>query len=191
VVNRRKNGLLYTEHLSITAIRDERGECLHYVAVFSDITQRKQAEERLHFLANHDALTGLPNRTLFIEKLQSAVEQARQYDRRFALLFIDLDRFKMVNDTLGHHAGDELLVRIASELQRIVPNLSTVSGCLATNSPCCWKTSSPCSRWPAGRRAFWMPSRQNPPWPGRACSSRPASASACSRKTAAWPMPCW
>ena len=127
VVNRRKNGLLYTEHLSITAIRDELGECLHYVAVFSDITQRKQAEERLHFLANHDALTGLPNRTLFIEKLQSAVEQARQFDRRFALLFIDLDRFKMVNDTLGHHAGDELLMRIASELQRIVPNLSTVS----------------------------------------------------------------
>ncbi|WP_293762032.1 EAL domain-containing protein [uncultured Aquitalea sp.] len=127
VVNRRKNGLLYTEHLSITAIRDERGECLHYVAVFSDITQRKQAEERLHFLANHDALTGLPNRTLFLEKLQSAVEQAAQYNRRFALLFIDLDRFKLVNDTMGHHAGDELLVRIASELQRIAPALSTVA----------------------------------------------------------------
>jgi len=127
VINRRKSGLLYTEHLSITAIRDDQGECLHYVAVFSDITQRKQAEERLHFLANHDALTGLPNRTLFIEKLQSAVEQADQFGRRFALLFIDLDRFKMVNDTLGHHAGDELLMRIAAELQRIMPNLSTVA----------------------------------------------------------------
>ncbi|MDN0076656.1 EAL domain-containing protein [Crenobacter sp. SG2303] len=127
IVNRRKNGLLYTEHLSITAIRDEHGEPQHYVAVFSDITQRKLAEERLHFLANHDALTGLPNRTLFIEKLQSAVGQAKQYERRFALLFIDLDRFKQVNDTLGHHAGDELLIRIANELQHIVPSLSTVS----------------------------------------------------------------
>ena len=127
VVNRRKGGLLYTEHLSITAIRDADGACLHYVAVFSDITQRKQSEERLHFLANHDALTGLPNRTLFLERLQEAIEHAQPARSQFALLFVDLDRFKLVNDTLGHHAGDELLVRIASVLLRHAPQHSTVA----------------------------------------------------------------
>ncbi|OHX14253.1 diguanylate cyclase [Chromobacterium sphagni] len=127
VVNRRKGGLLYTEHLSITAIRDADGECLHYVAVFSDITQRKQAEERLHFLANHDALTSLPNRTLFLEKLQGAVERAAAKGHGLALLFIDLDRFKLVNDTLGHYAGDQLLVRIAGQLQAQLQPAETVA----------------------------------------------------------------
>ncbi|POZ62383.1 EAL domain-containing protein [Chromobacterium alticapitis] len=117
VVNRRKGGLLYTEHLSITAIRDADDECLHFVAVFSDITQRKQAEERLHFLANHDALTSLPNRTLFLERLQAAVDRAEAGGHGVALLFIDLDRFKLVNDTLGHYAGDQLLIHIARQLQ--------------------------------------------------------------------------
>ncbi|SCK30250.1 EAL domain-containing protein [Vogesella sp. LIG4] len=127
VVNRRKSGLLYTEHLTITGIPDGNGGIRHYVAVFSDITQRKQAEERLHFLANHDALTGLPNRTLFGEKLQSAIEQAREHNQRMALMFIDLDRFKLINDTLGHQAGDELLVKIASRLQTEAPMGCTVA----------------------------------------------------------------
>lgn len=127
VVNRRKSGLLYTEHLTITGIPDGFGGVRHYVAVFSDITQRKQAEERLHFLANHDALTGLPNRTLFGEKLQSAIEQAREHGQRLALMFIDLDRFKLINDTLGHQAGDELLIKIAARLQAEAPAGSTVA----------------------------------------------------------------
>ncbi|MFC3533551.1 EAL domain-containing protein [Vogesella facilis] len=127
VVNRRKSGLLYTEHLTITGIPDGFGGTRHYVAVFSDITQRKQAEERLHFLANHDALTGLPNRTLFGEKLQSAIEQAQEHGQRLALMFIDLDRFKLINDTLGHQAGDELLVKIAARLQTEAPAGSTVA----------------------------------------------------------------
>ncbi len=121
VVNRRKSGLLYTEHLTITAIPDGHGGARHYVAVFTDITQRKQAEERLHFLANHDALTGLPNRTLFGEKLQLAVERAIEQEQRLALIFIDLDRFKLINDTLGHQAGDELLVKIACRIQNQLP----------------------------------------------------------------------
>ncbi|GGY07201.1 EAL domain-containing protein [Paludibacterium paludis] len=127
MVNRRKNGLLYTEHLSVTAIRDPDGRCRHYVAVFSDITQRKQAEERLHFLANHDALTGLPNRTLFMERLQSAIDRASESGERLALLFIDLDRFKLVNDTLGHLAGDELLIMVAELLRERIPAHGTVA----------------------------------------------------------------
>ncbi|MFN4237980.1 MAG: EAL domain-containing protein [Vogesella sp.] len=121
VVNRRKSGLLYTEHLTITAIPDGHGGARHYVAVFTDITQRKQAEERLHFLANHDALTGLPNRTLFGEKLQLAVERAQELEQPLALIFIDLDRFKLINDTLGHQAGDELLIKIANRIQSQLP----------------------------------------------------------------------
>jgi diguanylate cyclase (GGDEF)-like protein/PAS domain S-box-containing protein len=118
VINRRKNGLLYTEHLSISGIGNEAGEYDRYVAVFSDITQRKQAEERLHYLANHDTLTGLPNRTLFLENLQRALDRADEAKSRFALLFINVDRFKLINDILGHQAGDELLIRIAEELRR-------------------------------------------------------------------------
>lgn len=127
VINRRKSGLLYTEHLTITAIPDEHDVTQHYVAVFADITQRKQAEERLHFLANHDALTGLPNRTLFSETLQAAVELARASQQPFALMFIDLDRFKLINDTLGHQAGDELLVKISQRLLAEAPAGATVA----------------------------------------------------------------
>ncbi|KZE33874.1 EAL domain-containing protein [Crenobacter luteus] len=127
VVNRRKNGLLYTEHLSITAISDENDALGHYVAVFSDITRRKQAEERLHFLANHDALTGLPNRTLFLERLAEAIAAAQAGKERLALFFVDLDRFKLVNDTLGHAAGDELLARIGADLREAMPEGATVA----------------------------------------------------------------
>ena len=127
VINRRKSGLLYTEHLTITAIADDDGSVRHYVAVFADITQRKQAEERLHFLANHDALTSLPNRTLFSELLQNRVEQSRISMQPFALMFIDLDRFKLINDTLGHQAGDELLVKISQRLQMLAPAGASVS----------------------------------------------------------------
>jgi diguanylate cyclase (GGDEF)-like protein/PAS domain S-box-containing protein len=127
VVNRRKNGLLYTEHLSISGIRNAEGLCEHYVAVFSDITHRKLAEERLHFLANHDALTGLPNRTLFLERLQRALDRAEEESSHLALFFVDLDRFKLVNDTLGHRAGDELLLRIADDLRAVLPPHATVA----------------------------------------------------------------
>jgi diguanylate cyclase (GGDEF)-like protein/PAS domain S-box-containing protein len=127
VVNRRKNGLLYTEHLSISGIHNAEGLCEHYVAVFSDITQRKLAEERLHFLANHDALTGLPNRTLFLERLQRALDRAEEDSSHLALFFVDLDRFKLINDTLGHRAGDELLLRIADDLRAVLPPHATVA----------------------------------------------------------------
>lgn len=126
MINRHKSGRLYTEHLCVTAVRGEDGECRHYVAVFSDITQSKQTEERLAFLANHDALTGLVNRTLFTERLQQELEHAAGDDQQMALLYVDLDRFKLLNDTFGLQAGDELLVKVADTLGRLMPEGSLI-----------------------------------------------------------------
>jgi len=112
--NRRKNGDIYPEWLSISAVKNGNGQITNYVGVFSDISERKRAEERLEQLAHYDLLTGLPNRFLFNEKLKSALFHARRYKHYVALLFIDLDRFKTVNDTLGHAIGDRLL-RLAGE----------------------------------------------------------------------------
>ncbi|MBP1932980.1 sensor domain-containing protein [Ammoniphilus resinae] len=112
--NRRKNGDIYPEWLSISAVKNGSGQVTNYVGVFSDISERKRAEERLEQLAHYDLLTGLPNRFLFNEKLKSALFHARRYKHYVALLFIDLDRFKTVNDTLGHAIGDRLL-RLAGE----------------------------------------------------------------------------
>ncbi|WP_338620624.1 EAL domain-containing protein [Paludibacterium sp. THUN1379] len=121
VINRHKDGSLYTEHLSVTAVTGEEGQAHYFVGVFSDITQSKQTEARLKFLASHDALTGLANRLLFTERLQEALEQAATNEISLALLYVDLDRFKLFNDTLGHKAGDELLTRVADTMQDLMP----------------------------------------------------------------------
>jgi len=126
IINRHKDGSLYTVHLCVTAVADEGTGRRHYVGVFSDITQSKQTEARLKFLASHDALTGLANRQLFTECLQVALERAAANDQRLALLYIDLDRFKLFNDTLGLKAGDELLTRVAETLQALVPEGSLI-----------------------------------------------------------------
>ncbi|ARP94203.1 EAL domain-containing protein [Bordetella genomosp. 13] len=127
--NRRKNGELYLEHLSISGIHNQDGVCTHYAAIFSDITERRQAEERLSHLAMHDALTGLPNRTLFHERLERAIVRMRRADgsRRVAVMFVDLDRFKRINDTLGHAVGDETLKTIAGRLAKAVRESDTVA----------------------------------------------------------------
>ncbi|AZN36582.1 bifunctional diguanylate cyclase/phosphodiesterase [Iodobacter ciconiae] len=113
--DRRKNGEMYPAWLSISAVRDDRGSMSNYVGVFSDYTHRKEAEQRLFYLANHDPLTGLYNRMALQEQLHSAVQRAKESE--FAVLFIDLDRFKTINDTLGHEVGDALLVIVAQRLQ--------------------------------------------------------------------------
>ncbi|MBA5605089.1 EAL domain-containing protein [Duganella sp. FT3S] len=115
--NLRKSGELYLEWLTVSAVRDNRGQTTHYVGVFSDITQVKESQEKLDHLAHHDPLTALPNRLLFNDRLQHALQRASRDHEQLALLFIDLDRFKNVNDTLGHHIGDELLKQVATALQ--------------------------------------------------------------------------
>ena len=114
--NRRKNGEIYPELLTITAIRDEHERITHYAALFSDISEIKENERRIRHLAYYDPLTGLPNRRLFHDRLSMAVVHAHRHGGMLAVMFVDLDRFKTVNDTLGHAAGDELLEVVASRL---------------------------------------------------------------------------
>ncbi len=114
--NMRKNGDLYLEWLTVSAVRDNHGACTHFVAVFSDITKVKESQEKLDHMAHHDPLTALPNRLLFHDRLQHALQRAARDTEQLAILFIDLDRFKNVNDTLGHHVGDELLKQVAVAL---------------------------------------------------------------------------
>ncbi|MCP4902537.1 MAG: diguanylate cyclase, partial [bacterium] len=103
------------------------GEVTHYVTVCTDITHRKQAEQELRYLANYDVLTGLPNRTLFLDRLGHALNQAKRAQRKLAILFADLDRFKQVNDSLGHAAGDLVLQEAARRLLRAVREVDTVA----------------------------------------------------------------
>ncbi|MBX9634377.1 MAG: EAL domain-containing protein, partial [Magnetospirillum sp.] len=114
--DRRKSGEMFAGWQNIAVVRNSMGEITNYVAVISDITSRKQVEERLSYQANHDPLTRLPNRTLFHERLSRAVARAHRNQSLVALLFIDLDRFKQVNDTLGHLAGDLLLQQVSERL---------------------------------------------------------------------------
>ncbi len=125
--NRRKSGDIYPEWLHINAIRDDSGKITHYVGVFSDISQHKEVQKRLHDLAYYDALTHLPNRQLFYDRLEQAIAHARREHGGFTLLFVDLDRFKEINDTLGHGFGDRLLSEAAQRLRALVRSSDTVA----------------------------------------------------------------
>ncbi len=116
MVERRKDGSLYTVDQTVAPILDDSGEIAHFVAVHEDVTERKRAEERILYLSNYDSLTRLPNRVLFRDHLYQSVSHARQTRGALAVLFIDLDRFSRVNDTLGHHVGDQLLMIVASRI---------------------------------------------------------------------------
>ncbi len=114
--NRRRNGNIYPELLTISTVHDGRGEPSGFVGVFTDITSLKESEERLEHLAHHDPLTQLPNRLLFNARLQQSIKQADRRRHKLAVAFIDLDRFKQVNDSLGHPVGDDLLKQVADRL---------------------------------------------------------------------------
>lgn len=125
--SRRRNGEAYPQWISITAVHNEQNEVTHYVGLFSDITERKKAEERIQHLAHYDALTNLPNRLLLAERFAQAAEHARAESGRLALLFLDLDRFKEVNDSFGHDTGDNLLRDVADRLRRCMRGSDTVA----------------------------------------------------------------
>ncbi|MFE8073312.1 EAL domain-containing protein [Marinobacteraceae bacterium S3BR75-40.1] len=125
--HRHKDGSLFPGLLSLNAVYNEQGQVTHYVAVTTDISSLKESEERLDHLANYDLLTNLPNRILAESRLNHSIEQAQRHERRLAVLFMDLDSFKTINDSLGHPVGDELLVAVAQRLAKQVRREDTLA----------------------------------------------------------------
>ncbi|MBI5040326.1 MAG: diguanylate cyclase, partial [Gammaproteobacteria bacterium] len=127
-INRRKDGGLYYEEKTISPVRDPlSGAITHYVSTGKDISERMQTQQRLDYLAHHDALTDLPNRLALLEQLQRALTRAARHSKQMAVLFLDLDRFKQINDTLGHSVGDRMLCAVASRLAKCLRQGDTVA----------------------------------------------------------------
>ncbi|MCW8907561.1 MAG: EAL domain-containing protein [Sedimenticola sp.] len=127
LLNRKKDGELFWELVSISPVRNKLGEISHFIGIQHDITQRKAMEEQLNFLAYHDALTGLPNRALLADRFEQLTARSERQHQQIALMMLDLNRFKLINDSLGHETGDQVLVEIASRLQKLARRSDTVA----------------------------------------------------------------
>jgi len=127
ISNRRKTGEVYIQMTSISTIYDEHGVIQSYVALFTDITTMKEHEKQLEYVAHYDALTSLPNRVLFADRLRQAMAQTQRRNKELAVVYLDLDGFKVINDQYGHHVGDELLIVIAERMQESLRQGDTIS----------------------------------------------------------------
>ncbi|MDZ7819202.1 MAG: diguanylate cyclase [Aliarcobacter sp.] len=127
IINRNKLGELYPAYLNINTVLDKNDNILQYIGVLTDISLIKQSQDKIQYLANHDTLTGLPNRALFSDRLKHSIEKARRAKNHVAIFFIDLDRFKVVNDGLGHHIGDEVLIEVSKRFQEVLRTQDTVA----------------------------------------------------------------
>lgn len=127
ICNKRKDGELYVEWLTVHAIYDSEEQIANYVAIFSDITLQKNQLEQLKKMAHYDMVTGIPNRYLFTKRLEELTKIAARYGQTLAVMFFDLDRFKFVNDTFGHHAGDLLLQKVALRIKGILQKKDTLA----------------------------------------------------------------
>lgn len=127
LVEARKNGELYPQWLQLSVVRDPRGNVSHIVGFFADLSARRAAEERMRYLTHYDDLTGLANRSLFRERLHEAHQRVQQGGRSLALLHINLDRFKLLNDSLGHDVADQLLQKMARRLVNALPEADTIA----------------------------------------------------------------
>ncbi|MFZ2267547.1 MAG: EAL domain-containing protein [Azonexus sp.] len=125
--NKRKNGEIYPEWLTINSVKDAEGEILHYVGIFSDISVVKESQKRIEYLATHDELTGLPNRALYVDRLKQAIAKASRSKTQVAVMFVDVDNFKIINDSMGHDVGDLLLRQVTGRLSECVRAGDTVA----------------------------------------------------------------
>lgn len=126
-LNKRKDGRLFWEHAVISPLRDETGNTTHYIGIKEDITTQKQYEEQLAYQATHDELTGLANRTMLKDRIDQEAKHVTRSNRLIAVILLDLDRFKVINDSLGHALGDELLCQVARRLEKIIRTTDTVA----------------------------------------------------------------
>lgn len=127
LINRRKDGTTFHEEKTITPLKDAHGNITHYIATGVDISERIRAQEKLEYMAHHDAVTGLPNRVLLLDRVQQALVRGARESSQVAVLFLDLDGFKAINDTVGHHFGDRFLGEVAARLQYAVREEDTVA----------------------------------------------------------------
>jgi len=127
VWNRKKGGEIYAELLTISVLKDELDNVVNYVGVFTDITSSKQQQEQLSLMAHYDVLTGLPNRALFVDRFTQAIAHSKRTETLLAIFFVDLDKFKPVNDNYGHEVGDKLLIEVAQRITANIREEDTVS----------------------------------------------------------------